>query len=200
MTSRAEIVTMESSFLEQPRMPLRSTRMIHWITGVPIRDNGCSLKAYRRALLDNMRLYSEMHRFIPAMAAGVASARIAELPVRHHPRVHGASKYGPSRVFRVLADLMTIKMIRSFRVRPLRLFSTLAGVAGVLGCIFLVATVVVQLNLAGRSAVAYVFPGAALLCFALGAFLLLLGLVGEVAIREHRTGGPRVRPMAREIF
>jgi glycosyltransferase involved in cell wall biosynthesis len=69
-----------------------ANRLIRWITGVPIRDNGCSLKAYRRALLDCLHLYSDMHRFIPAVAASAAGARIAEVPVRHHPRRYGQSK------------------------------------------------------------------------------------------------------------
>jgi glycosyltransferase involved in cell wall biosynthesis len=98
-----------------------ANRIIRWITGVPIRDNGCSLKAYRRELLSRMRLYSEMHRFIPALAASTAGARITEVGVRHHARARGESKYGLSRIFSVLADLMAIKMIRSHRLRPPRL-------------------------------------------------------------------------------
>lgn len=71
-----------------------ANRIIRWITGVPIRDNGCSLKAYRRELLGGMRLYSEMHRFIPALAAGMAGARITEVGVRHHARVRGRVSTG----------------------------------------------------------------------------------------------------------
>jgi glycosyltransferase involved in cell wall biosynthesis len=71
-----------------------ANRLIGWITGVRIRDNGCSLKAYRRELLERLHLYSDMHRFIPAVAAATAGARIAEIPVRHHSRLRGTSKYG----------------------------------------------------------------------------------------------------------
>ena len=97
-----------------------ANRIIGWVTGVPIKDNGCSLKAYRRELLSRMRLYSDMHRFIPALAAATAGARVAQVPVRHHARLHGESKYGLSRVFKVLADLVTIKMVLSSRTRALR--------------------------------------------------------------------------------
>jgi glycosyltransferase involved in cell wall biosynthesis len=110
-----------------------ANRLIRAITGVPVRDNGCSLKAYRREVLDRMRLYSDMHRFIPALAVGVAGARLTEVPVSHRPRTAGRSKYGLSRVFRVLADLVTVKMVRSFRDRPLALFSVLAAWASLGG-------------------------------------------------------------------
>ena len=75
-----------------------ANRIIIWLTGVRIRDNGCSLKAYRRDLLDQLHLYSDMHRFLPALAAATANARIAEVPVRHHARRFGVSKYGLTRV------------------------------------------------------------------------------------------------------
>jgi len=176
-----------------------ANRIIRWITGVPIRDNGCSLKAYRAELLRRMRLYSEFHRFIPAMAAGVAGARIAEIPVRHHPRTRGSSKYGLSRIFRVFADLFTIKMIRSFRLRPLVLFSLPAGVAAFLGLAFAVFSVRAHFQYSAEKADSFVFPGVTLLLFSLAAFLLLLGLVGETVLRSGRVGRERMPPLARQI-
>lgn len=172
-----------------------ANRVIRWITGVPVRDNGCSLKAYRGDLLRRVRLYSDMHRFIPALAAGIAGARITEIPVNHRPRVAGTSKYGLSRVLRVLVDLLTVKMIRTFRDRPLVLFSILAGWSAFVGALFSAATVVAHTSFWTRKAEALVFPGAALLWFALATFLLLLGLVGETAVRRdyQRRGGPLVR-------
>lgn len=95
------------------------------VTGVPIKDNGCSLKAYRASLIKEIPLYSEMHRFIPAMAS-IAGPRIAEIKVRHHARQFGQSKYGLSRIYKVLLDLMVIKTITSFMSRPLHWFSLLA--------------------------------------------------------------------------
>ena len=95
-----------------------ANRLIRRLTGVQITDNGCSLKAYRRDLLDRISLYAEQHRFIPALSASVG-ARITELPVRHHARRFGESKYGISRTVKVLVDLITLKMITTFRSRPL---------------------------------------------------------------------------------
>src|SRR5918998_4287970 len=95
-----------------------ANRLIRKLTGVPITDNGCSLKAYRRDLLDRIALYAEQHRFIPALSASVG-ARITEMPVRHHARRFGESKYGISRTVKVLVDLFTLKMITTFRSRPL---------------------------------------------------------------------------------
>ncbi len=102
------------------------SRIANWligrITGVPIKDNGCSLKAYRAALIKKIPLYSEMHRFIPAMAS-IAGPRIAEIKVRHHARQFGQSKYGLSRIYKVLLDLMVIKTVASFTARPLLWFT-----------------------------------------------------------------------------
>ncbi len=94
-----------------------ANRLIRWMTRIPIHDNGCSLKAYRAEVVRSMRLYSDMHRFLPALSA-MTGARITEVVVRHHPRIHGASKYGIARTFRVLGDMITIKMITEFGSRP----------------------------------------------------------------------------------
>ena len=99
--------------------------LIGKVTGVPIRDNGCSLKAFRASVIKRIPLYSEMHRFVPAMAS-MAGPRIAEIKVRHHARQFGNSKYGLSRVYKVLLDLMVIKTVAAFASRPLRWFSLLA--------------------------------------------------------------------------
>ena len=99
--------------------------LIGKVTGVPIKDNGCSLKAFRASLIKEIPLYSEMHRFIPAMAS-IAGPRLAEIKVRHHARQFGQSKYGLSRVYKVLLDLLVIKTVASFTSRPLRWFALLA--------------------------------------------------------------------------
>jgi glycosyltransferase involved in cell wall biosynthesis len=110
--------------------------LIGKVTGVPIRDNGCSLKAYRGELIKAIPLYSEMHRFIPAMAS-IAGPRIAEIKVRHHARQFGKSKYGLSRIYKVLLDLMVIKTVASFTARPLLWFSMLATPLLLLGAVAL---------------------------------------------------------------
>jgi glycosyltransferase involved in cell wall biosynthesis len=163
-----------------------ANRLIRSITGVPIRDNGCSLKAYRRELVERLHLYADMHRFVPVLAAGIAGARIAEIPVRHHSRRYGRSKYGLSRVGKVLADLLTLKMIRTFRERPLVMFGVGAAGASVLGVAFAVAAVISVVMFRPEKANAFVFPAASLLWFGLAGYLLMLGLIAEVALRQER--------------
>jgi len=107
----------QDAFLNRTLPSKIANRLIAWMTGIPIHDNGCSLKAYRAQVIQSLNLYSEMHRFLPALSA-MTGARIDEVVVRHHPRVHGASKYGILRTFRVLADMITIKMITQFGSRP----------------------------------------------------------------------------------
>jgi len=170
------------------KLPSRiANRLIRYITGVPIQDTGCSLKAFRREVVERMSLYSDLHRFIPAVAAGVAGARIAELPVRHHPRRFGASKYGLSRIWKVLSDLIVIAMIRWFRERPLTIFATLAivssGVAALLTGAFVVGTVRGGFD----PSTGVVTFGAILLLLGLGFYLLMLGLIGEVVIGQERS-------------
>lgn len=160
-----------------------ANRLIGWLTGVPIRDNGCSLKAYRRELLQRMHLYSDQHRFIPALAAATAGARIAEIPVRHHPRRFGMSKYGLSRIGKVLADLLVIRMIGRFRERPLLMFSIGAVLAGLTGLAFAVAAAAAILFFSPYKADAFVLPGAALAWLGLTCYLFMLGLIAEVAVR-----------------
>jgi hypothetical protein len=164
-----------------------ANRIIARMTGVPIRDNGCSLKAYRRELIERVRLYSDMHRFIPALAAGTAGARIHEIPVRHHPRRLGESKYGLSRIFKVLADLITIQMIRSFRLRPLRLLGGAAMVTLIVSAVLASASVMPMATGPGGEP-SFVFMSSAVALLALAAFLLMSGLIAEMAVEEREVG------------
>ncbi|MEW6298925.1 MAG: glycosyltransferase family 2 protein [Thermodesulfobacteriota bacterium] len=120
------------------------SQVANWLisrtTGTYLHDYGCTLKAYRAAVLKEVRLYGEMHRFIPALVGG-GGARVAEIPVRHHPRVRGRSKYGLSRTVRVLLDLLMVKFFLSFVTKPLRIFGSLGLLAflpGVMICAYLV--------------------------------------------------------------
>lgn len=176
-----------------------ANRIVRCITGVPIRDSGCSLKAYRSDLLQRVQLYSDMHRFIPAIAAATVGARITEVPVRHHPRRHGQSKYGLGRVAKVVADLLTIEMIRSFRERPLALFGGAALASGMLGVLSTLLALAV--HVAGRAveANAFVVPGVALLWFGLGFYLVMLGLVAEAIVGRHARVAGRQHPIVEEV-
>lgn len=106
--------------------------LIARVTGVRISDYGCGLKAYRAEVLRETRLYGELHRFVPALAHMVG-AKVTEIPVRHHPRTRGRSKYGLSRTPKVLLDLLLVKFLLSYRTRPLHLFGGLGLLLGGLG-------------------------------------------------------------------
>jgi glycosyltransferase involved in cell wall biosynthesis len=174
-----------------------ANRLIRRLTGVPITDNGCSLKAYRRDLLDRIPLYAEQHRFIPALSASVG-ARIAEMPVRHHARRFGESKYGISRTAKVLVDLLTLKMITTFRSRPLVGFAIAAmpalGAALIFGALWLFSLT----HFGPEKASALVFPGAGLLGVGVAFYLFMLGLVAEVALSSER-GHVNHTPTAAEV-
>jgi glycosyltransferase involved in cell wall biosynthesis len=174
-----------------------ANRIIRRLTGVQITDNGCSLKAYRRDLLSRISLYAEQHRFIPALAASVG-ARITELPVRHHARRFGESKYGISRTVKVLVDLLTLKMITTFRSRPLIGFAV-ASVPMVLAALaFGVLWIYAATHFGPLKSEALVFPAAALLWLGAAFYLAMLGLVAEVALSSERESARHI-PTAWEV-
>lgn len=178
-----------------------ANRIIARVTGIPIRDNGCSLKAYRKLLLDRMTLYSDMHRFIPAIAA-LQGARIAQIPVRHHARRFGESKYGIGRTFRVLADLFTLRMLSRFRERPLVGFAWPALLALAFGFAFLAAWLYALTHFGEEKTSAVVFPAAAAVWVGTAIFLLMLGLISEAIVIERpgaeRASAPMARPLVEE--
>jgi len=161
--------------------------LIGKVTGVPIKDNGCSLKAYRASLIKEIPLYSEMHRFIPAVAS-IAGPRIAEIKVRHHARQFGQSKYGISRVYKVLLDLMVIKTVASFTARPLQWFCLLATPLALLGTIALGYAIWRLYATTGTLSLPIAGAGVVLL---MGSFILVGGgMLGELTyklgdMREH---------------
>ena len=160
------------------------SRIANWligkVTGVPIKDNGCSLKAYRASLIKEIPLYSEMHRFIPAMAS-IAGPRIAEIKVRHHARQFGQSKYGLSRVYKVLLDLMVIKTVASFTARPLLWFTLLATPLALVGTAALTHSLWRWASATGSLALPVAGSG---LIFLISAFILVLGgVLGELVYK-----------------
>lgn len=165
------------------------SRIANWligkVTGVPIKDNGCSLKAYRAEVIKQIPLYSEMHRFIPAMAS-LAGSRIAEIRVRHHARKFGQSKYGLSRVYRVLLDLLTVKTITGFASRPLAWFVLPAVPATIVStaCIGMSLYETLVLGQPFRTSLA----GVGVLLGALAVFLIMTGVLGELVqkVGDHR--------------
>jgi glycosyltransferase involved in cell wall biosynthesis len=156
------------------------SRIANWligkITGIPIRDNGCSLKAYRASVMRHVPLYSEMHRFIPAMST-IAGARIVQVPVRHHARQFGASKYGLSRIYKVLLDLISIRLVVAYANQPLVWFAKMALVPAALAAAFTAAGIVSAFG--GRYSLPLLGSGL-ILALAVG-FLVALGSLAELA-------------------
>jgi len=158
--------------------------LIRQLTGMPVRDIGCTLKAYRRDVVNQIELYADQHRFTPVLAASSKAARVGQVAVRHHARTFGTSKYGLGRIPKVVADILIVKMILSYHDRPLALFATGALIAFGVSMFFGLAAVASALLSNSTHQLAVVFPGMALLFLALASHLLLLGMLGEVLLRQ----------------
>lgn len=175
------------------KLPSRlANRLIALVTGVGIHDTGCTLKAFRRELVETLPIYAEQHRFLPAMSAG-SGARVSEVVVNHRPRRFGRSKYGLSRLFRVLLDLLAIKMITAFGQRPLAYFGLLTlpflFAFVVFACDFLWHWDEVSIdNQWGRGAL-IVYMLVSMLCI----YFVGLGLVAELAVKASGMHGRRTR-------
>lgn len=168
------------------------SRIANWligtVTGVPIKDNGCSLKAFRADVIKQVPLYSDMHRFIPAMAS-IAGTKIAEIKVRHHARQFGESKYGLSRVYKVLLDLLIIKTITGFASRPLRWFTFLA-LPFILLSIAMFTGGIVAVFLGAESGLP--MTGSGLFFASLSIFLVFSGGLAELINRTGDTDGAKL--------
>jgi glycosyltransferase involved in cell wall biosynthesis len=160
-----------------------ANRLISWIGGVPLHDYGCSLKAYRRESLEDVRLYGEMHRFIPIYASW-AGARVTEIPVEHHARTMGKSKYGLSRTLKVVFDLMTIKFMASYQTKPIYVFGTFGMIAFAIS--ILAGLWAIFLKLIHRADfIQTPLPILAIVMFAVGVQFLLMGLLAEMLVRTY---------------
>lgn len=160
-----------------------ANKIISQISGVHLHDYGCSLKAYRRDVLKDVKLYGEMHRFIPIYASWVG-ARVAEIPVTHHPRIHGSSKYGLNRIFKVVLDLITVKFLSSYATKPIYVF----GGAGFLSMALalVVGAWAVYLKLIGYADfIQTPLPLLTVTLFMVGVQLIMMGLLAEVIMRTY---------------
>jgi glycosyltransferase involved in cell wall biosynthesis len=164
------------------------SKVANWIigkiTGVPIKDNGCSLKAYRRDVIQEIPLYSDMHRFIPAMTT-LAGTKITEIKVNHHPRQFGVSKYGISRIYKVIIDLIVIKTIISFSSRPLHFFGGLGTVSMIIGLLTFFLPLFGVLKYGGN--LDFMVASGALLFVILSCFLFLIGILSELMVKTGET-------------
>lgn len=165
--------------------------LIGRVTGVPVKDNGCSLKAYRSAVIQRVPLYSEMHRFIPAMLS-LSGARIIEIKVNHRARQFGVSKYGLSRIYKVLFDLITIKTLISSAARPLRWFAVLSAFSFLASTTALAYCLYYMLTDPQQSLI--VMLGVSITFIASGVFLLLCGTLAELS---YRAGTVKIHDLAR---
>ena len=152
--------------------------LIGKITGVPIHDNGCSLKAFRSSVIKSVNLYSDMHRFIPAMTSMVG-ARVTEIVVNHRPRKYGRTKYGLTRIWKVLFDIITIKMLIHFNERPLLWFAFFGFIFCLVGLGLGITSVLLFMQ--GESSIVY--PAASFLSFSLFGSLLSWGLLAEFFVK-----------------
>jgi glycosyltransferase involved in cell wall biosynthesis len=175
------------------RLPsLLANRLIARVTGVRIHDTGCTLKAFRREAVRGLVLYSDQHRFLPALVAG-AGGRVGELVVNHRPRRFGRSKYGLSRAGRVLLDLLALQLTTTFSQRPLRYFALLA-LPFALGALVALASAGAHLASAALDEAAWRAAATVFALFAMvSVFLLLLGFLAELAVKA---GGVHARPGA----
>lgn len=157
--------------------------LISYVTGLKLHDYGCTLKAYRMEVFRDFRLYGEMHRLIPAYAMRLG-ARITEVPVNHHPRIHGSSKYGLSRIYKVILDLLTIKFLSRYAAKPLYLF-------GKIGLLLMLVASLVVLYLIGdkvlydHSLVQSPLLLMSVMLYTLGFQCIFIGLLAEMLVRTY---------------
>ncbi len=180
------------------KMPSKiANAVIRRLTGVYIKDYGCTLKIFRREIAEELGLYGEMHRFIPVLAA-MQGARMTQVDVKHHPRQHGKSKYGITRTFRVMADLITMVFFTKYIQKPMHLFGTIGFIAFGLG-------VIINLYLLVLKILGHDIWGKPLLI--LGLILLLggiqfitIGILAEVNIRTYFESQNKKTYTVRRVF
>jgi glycosyltransferase involved in cell wall biosynthesis len=172
--------------------------LISKLTGVALHDYGCSLKAYRRDVIENIKLYGELHRFIPALASWMG-IKVAEIPVNHAPRRFGQSKYGLGRVIKVILDLLTVKFLLDYATRPIQIFGLLGLLSLTGGAALGIYLSTIRLffgqPLSDRPILLF-----AILLIMLGVQLITMGLLGEVIIRTYHEAQGKPIYMVREIL
>ena len=179
------------------------SKIANWIiarvTGVHLSDFGCTLKAYRREVIQDVRLYGEMHRFIPVYASMVG-ARITELPVNHRPRTYGKSKYSLSRTSRVMLDLITVKLLGSYSTKPMYFFGFTAfglwAIAAILAAIVLLQKLLPPYVYAHNNPLLLL----SVVLFIVGVQFILMGLLAELSIRTLHESQAKPTYVVREVI
>ena len=181
------------------RMPsMIANRLVSRASGVPLHDYGCSLKAYRSEVVKNIRLYGEMHRFVPAVAAWMG-VTVAEVPVPHRARQFGTSKYGIDRTFRVILDLITVRFLLGFTTRPLHWFGGAGLILGGVGVFFGLYLTYVKLIL-GQSIGNRPLLVLAVLLIIVGVQMVGMGLLAELIIRTYYEAQDKPIYVIREVL
>ncbi len=183
------------TFINRKLPSMIANRLIGGLTGVKLHDYGCSLKAYRRDVISQVHLYGEMHRFIPALAHWVGGI-VTEIPVTHHARKYGKSKYGISRTIRVVLDLLTVKFLLTYSTRPIQVFGKIGIYFGI-AAFFMLVLVLIEAMLAAFGAISSPWWGQALLIkrpfwivtplmfMGFSLQFIVLGLLAELATRTY---------------
>jgi glycosyltransferase involved in cell wall biosynthesis len=173
----------QDTFISRKLPSMIANWLISKVTGVRLHDYGCSLKAYRRDVVKNLRLYGEMHRFIPAVASWYG-VRIKEIETVHHPRLRGTSKYGIGRTIKVLLDLITVKFLQSFSTKPIQFFGPIGVLFGLLGaglCTYLsLEKLFAGISVGGRPLLLL-----GVLLIIVGVQFIGMGLLGEMIVRVY---------------
>ncbi len=162
---------------------MMANKLISWVTGVELHDYGCTLKAYRREVLEGFRLYGEMHRFIPVFANSVG-ARITEVIVNHHPRRFGKTKYGLERTAKVILDLFTVKFLVSFASKPIYLFGGTGGLLMIISAIIMIYLFIRRIFFLVGVTGSPLFQ-TSVMFFILGFQSMLMGLIAELLVRTY---------------
>ena len=172
----------KDAFLHRRLPSILANRVISKLTGVHLHDYGCTLKAYRATVLKSVKLYGEMHRFIPALASWLG-IEVAELPVNHRPRIHGKSKYDISRAIRVVLDLINVKFLITYKTRPIQVFGFF-GVSSFAGS-FIGMIVVFILRFYGVDITGNPLFLISIVLFLMGMQFVTMGLLGEIVTRTY---------------
>ncbi|HYT66321.1 MAG TPA: glycosyltransferase family 2 protein [Vicinamibacterales bacterium] len=186
----------KDAFINRRLPSMIANAIISFATGVKLHDYGCSLKVFRSEVVKSMKLYGEMHRFLPAIAAEFG-VEIGEKVVNHRPRTHGKSNYGITRTFRVVLDLMTVKFLSSYKTRPLQMFGSvglLMGLAGFLICAWITYQRFFGFQSANRP---LLFVG--LMIALTGVQLIMTGLLAEMQARTYHESQDKPTYVIREI-
>ncbi len=188
----------QDDFLSRSLPSKIANQVISTVTGVHLHDYGCTLKVYRREAIEGLKLYGEMHRFLPALVAQ-RGARILEVPVRHHARRFGVSKYGIGRTFKVVLDLLTVKFLSSYSTKPIYLFGG-AGLGLFAGGFSLVLLMLWMKFVHGVSMILTPLPTLSAMLVILGMQSVMLGLLAELVIRTYHESQDKKIYLVRNRF